>query len=145
MPLRARASLVFRQSVQFYMDTNSTVQLVSLTTKSRADTMMACNACVYLNREDGVVGPQELEQFIDVALARQVAHEHLAWPWPPLRPPANIIILSCQLVAAILTLPVHGRVRATRPLLLVIWLSLTLLCFKCECDRCRRPGCRAGP
>jgi hypothetical protein len=52
------------------MDTNSTVQLVTLITKSRAEyAVMVSNACVYLDREDGVVGPEELEQFIDVALA----------------------------------------------------------------------------
>jgi hypothetical protein len=61
------------------MDTNSTVQLVTLITKSRAEyAVMVSNACVYLDREDSVVGPEELEQFIDVALAGQVAPEHLA-------------------------------------------------------------------
>ena len=121
------------------------VQRVTLRIREQSTPPRAMQACVYLDGEDGAVGPEELEQLVDPVPARQVAHEQLAWPRLPLRPAARILsaltltrwLLAVKLLLLLL-LPVRRRSNAARPLLLVVRLRL-LLCFEREWARAGSP------
>ena len=75
---------------------------------------------VYLYGEDGAVGPEELEQVLDVAAAREVAHEELPRARPLPRPAAQVLAGVCAQI-----LPARRSV-AARPLLLVLHLVTEL-------------------
>jgi hypothetical protein len=75
---------------------------------------------VYLNGEDGAVGPEELEQVLDVAAAREVAHEELPRARPLPRPAAQVLAgVRAQVLPA-------RRAVAARPLLLILHLVTEL-------------------